>query len=178
MDRKGRNFSYKDFSCSDSYHTNFAKSCFFGNNFFKAKMKYCCCNGCKFSFIEFKSVKFNGSHFKGAIFENVWFNNCKLYKTDIKNAKKIDLSLIISTDKIPKFDLSEDLLQAVNACRKNKYILKSETLFNKKGSINFINIFRLLKIYSCETLASGLLSAANSINKDFYSLSYFRPYFK
>lgn len=44
-DRAKRNFSYKDFGYSESYNTKFTGSLFYGNNFYRATMKYCGFNG-------------------------------------------------------------------------------------------------------------------------------------
>lgn len=148
-ERQNRNFSYKDFSYSNSYNTHFTNSIFYGNNFYKATMKYCGFNGCKFSFIEFKSTNFRGCRFKGAHFENVIFENCNLSNTHfqgatfknvyftntgLKSAKGIkdtDLLTRINNHNL-KLSLNAETLEAINECKTNPYIVSSGTIFYKK----------------------------------------------
>lgn len=148
-ERQNRNFSYKDFSYSNSYNTHFTNSIFYGNNFYKATMKYCGFNGCKFSFIEFKSTNFRGCRFKGAYFENVIFENCNLSNTHFQGAtfknvyftntglksargiKDTDLLTRISNHNL-KLSLSAEILEAINECKTNPYIVSSGTIFYKK----------------------------------------------
>lgn len=201
-DRAKRNFSYKDFGYSESYNTKFTGSLFYGNNFYRATMKYCGFNGCTFRFIEFKSVNFKGSRFKGAIFENVLFDNCKLEKADFHGAvfrnvycvntglKKTrgisSLEKIVQFNgKVSEFDFGEKLIKAILYCEKNKYIMKSDTIYKcnaKNGDtvkiINRVNIIRLLDAYSEDEIVNGLHLAADSIDKSFNSLSYFLPYIR
>lgn len=227
--RENRNFSYKDFGYSKSYNTRFTDSLFYGNNFFKARMKYCGFNGCRFQFIEFNNVSFRGSRFKGAIFENVWFNNCNIEKANFHDAKFVNVyytntnvksaSGIPNTNDFIQIDfqkahivLSRELQEILLLCKKNEYILKSGTLFyrrknrisnakkrelkqmtkaerknyqrqmqnNQKESFvfHYVNLTRLLRIYSENEVIKGLHLAANSIDRNFASLSYFVPYLK
>ena len=231
MERKNCNFRYKDFGYSNSYNTRFTGSFFYGNNFFKAKMKYCGFNGCRFQFIEFDNTNFRGCTFKGAIFENVWFNNCIVEKADFRGAIFVNVfytnmnllkskgiqqtdSLVRINQKTAKFQFSQQLLDTVFLCKNNKYILKSNTLFyqpkhrlssaqkrdlkqlpkadrkeyqrqlqlhNKKRcdlQIHYVNLKRLLSVYSEEIVVAGLHLAVDTIDKDFSSLSYFVPYFE
>ncbi len=153
-ERQNRNFSYKDFSYSKSYNTRFTNSIFYGNNFFKATMKYCGFNGCKFSFIEFKSANFRGCRFKGAYFENVIFENCNLANAHFQGAtfknvyftntglksvngiKDTDLLTRINNQDL-KLSLGSELLEAINECKTNPYIVSSGTIFyKKKGRVN------------------------------------------
>lgn len=149
VERKDRNFSYKDFSYSNSYNTRFTNSIFYGNNFYKATMKYCGFNGCRFSFIEFKSANFRGCRFKGAQFENVIFENCNLSNTHFQGAtfknvyftntslksargiKDIYLLTRINNHNL-KLSLSSEMLEAINECKANPYIVSSGTIFYKK----------------------------------------------
>lgn len=231
QERQKRNFSYKDFSYSKSYNTKFTGSLFLGNNFFKARMKYCCFNSCSFKFIEFNNVNFCGSRFKNAVFENVWFNHCELTGADfseafftnvfftgtsIKNIKNFPAGnnnfTQFTMNDASAIELREDLINALELCKKNKYIWASGTLFYKKKKnsysstvkaalkqlpkkdrknyqrqmqleskanewqIHYINIHRLLKVYTQEDIINGLQNAANLIAKNFTSLSYFLPY--
>lgn len=148
-ERKNKNFSYKDFSYSNSYNTRFTNSTFYGNNFYKASIKYCGFNGCKFSFIEFKSVNFRGCRFKGAYFENVIFEDCNLSNThfqgatfknvylantslkNVKGIKDTDILTKISSSNL-KCSLTPQLLEAINKSKENPYIIASGTIFKKK----------------------------------------------
>ena len=120
---------------------------FMGISFFKATMKYCGFNGCKFSFIEFKSSNFRGCRFKGAQFENVIFENCNLSNTHFqgatfKNVYFTNTSLknargIKDTDSLTrinnhnlKLSFSPQLLEAINECKTNPYIISSGTIFS------------------------------------------------
>lgn len=148
-DRAKRNFSYKDFGYSKSYNTRFTGSLFYGNNFNKACMKYCGFNGCTFRFIDFKNTNFRGSRFKGAVFENVLFDNCNLENADFHGAKfrnvyysntSLKKTKGISNPEVLKrlskhsanINLGENLVKAILHCKKNKYILESDTLFYKE----------------------------------------------
>lgn len=231
-ERKNRNFSYKDFSYSNSYNTRFTNSIFYGNNFFKATMKYCGFNNCKFSFVEFKSTNFRGCRFKGAQFENVIFENCNLSNThfqeatfknvyfsntSLKNTKGIkDIHLWKKiNNKNLELPLGPKILEVINECKANPYIVFSGTIFYKKKGrlsnfqkksqkslskqerkylqrkhqeellaqpkqllLNKVNIIRLLDNFTEDEIAKGLHLAAISIDKEFYSLSYFIPYIK
>ena len=112
-------------------------------------MKYCEFNGCKFNFVEFKSSNFCGSRFKGAHFENVIFDNCDLSDTcfqgaTFKNAYFINTSVkkvkgIKDTDLLTKISnhsleitFTSELLEAINECKDNPYIVSSKTIFFKK----------------------------------------------
>lgn len=148
-ERQNKNFSYKDFSYSNSYNTRFTNSIFYGNSFYKATMKYCGFNGCKFSFIEFKNTNFRKCRFKGAYFENVIFENCNLSDTNFqgatfKNVYFTNTSLkgvkgIKNTNLLTKIDncnvelsLKAETLKVINECKINPYIVSSETIFYKK----------------------------------------------
>lgn len=230
QDRQNKNFLYKDFSYSKSYNTNFKNSKFYGNNFNKANLKYCTMNGCEFKFIEFKNTNFKGSKFIGAHFENVLFENCKLEKctfknvtfknvyytntslSDIRGISKDNNSLIRINNQNITTNISKELFTSLELCKKNKYIMNSDTLFFKKKNrlsnsqkkieksltkperknlqrqrqklqstsyqLNKINIMRLLNVFDEQTLSKGLSLSAKSINREFYSLSYFIPYIK
>lgn len=148
-ERKNKNFSYKNFSYSNSYNTCFTNSIFYGNSFYKATMKYCGFNGCKFSFIEFKSVNFHGCRFKGAHFKNVIFENCNLSNTHFQNAtfqnvylvntslksaggiQDKDLLINITNSNL-KPSLTPQLLEVIEESKTNPYIIASGTIFQKK----------------------------------------------
>ena len=153
-ERQNRNFSYKDFSYSNSYNTHFSNSVFFGNNFLKATIKYCGFNGCKFDFIEFKSTNFRGCRFKGAHFENVLFENCNLSNTHFQGAtfknvyltntslktahgiKDTNLLININNHNLT-LSLSSSVLAALEACKNNSFIVNSGTIsFTKKGPLS------------------------------------------
>lgn len=231
-ERQNRNFSYKDFSYSNSYNTHFSNSVFFGNNFLKATIKYCGFNGCKFDFIEFKSTNFRGCRFKGAHFENVLFENCNLSNTHFQGAtfknvyltntslktahgiKDTNLLININNHNLT-LSLSSSVLAALEACKNNSFIVNSGTIFfTKKGrlsnsqkrkekllskqerkklqkerqikmlnsskqlTLHKVNILRLLNNYSEDEVAKGLHLAAQSIDKNFSSVSYFLPFIK
>ncbi len=148
-ERKNKNFSYKDFSYSNSYNTRFTNSIFYGNSFYKATMKYCGFNGCKFNFVEFKSVNFRGCRFKGAHFENVIFENCNLSNTHFQNATFKNVYLVNTslkstrgiqdkniltniTNSSLKLSLTPQLLEAIDESKTNPYIIASGTIFQKK----------------------------------------------
>ena len=87
MDRRKRNFLYKDFSNSNSYNTKFNFSIFRYCKFYNAKIKACGLNGCIIEWTDFKSSNFNHTRFNGTVFKNVYFGDCKLTTTSFKNAK-------------------------------------------------------------------------------------------
>ena len=147
-ERQNRNFYYKDFSYSNSYNTHFTRSLFYGNNFFKARMKYCSFNGCKFTFIEFRNTNFRGCSFKGAQFENVIFINCNLsntsfhdatfknvyyYNTSLKNTKGIKNECTLKKiNNNLNLTLIPELEDAIELCKNNRYIIDSNTIFYTK----------------------------------------------
>ncbi len=87
MNRRERNFLYKDFSNSSSYNTKFNFSIFKYCKFYKAKIKACGLNGCIIEWTDFKSSNFNHSRFNGTVFKNVYFGDCKLSSTSFKDTK-------------------------------------------------------------------------------------------
>ena len=192
QDRSDRNFSYKDFSYSESYNTRFTRSRFMGNDFHRAHIKYCGFNGCIFKFVEFKSVNFRGCRFMGATFENVVFYNCSLSKTHFKGAifknvyfvntgikqvygLNVDDINIVNEKKI-EIELERDLQETIKACEKNEYIVKSKTIVSSGGKINKLSIKRLLDVYEEKVIINALQMAIKGIDKEFSSLSYFVPY--
>ena len=192
QDRSDRNFSYKDFSYSESYNTRFTRSRFMGNDFHRAHIKYCGFNGRIFKFVEFKSVNFRGCRFMGATFENVVFYNCSLSKTHFKGAifknvyfvntgikqvygLNVDDINIVNEKKI-EIELERDLQETIKACEKNEYIVKSKTIVSSGGKINKLSIKRLLDVYEEKVIINALQMAIKGIDKEFSSLSYFVPY--
>ena len=192
QDRSDRNFSYKDFSYSESYNTKFTRSLFMGTDFHRAHIKYCGFNGCIFKFVEFKSVNFRGCRFMGATFENVVFDSCSLSKshfngaifknvyfvnTATKEVSGLNLDNIkILNEKKMELELEKDLQETIKECEKNEYIVKSKTIISRGGKINKLPIKRLLDAYEEKVIINALQMAIKRIDKEFSSLSYFVPY--
>ncbi len=75
-------------------------------------------------------------------------------------------------DKMPELDMSNDLKVALDKAMQNEFIKRSRTLDTKDKTLNTISVMILLEQFEETALVSGLEIAANTIDKDFYALSY------
>lgn len=87
LNKAEHNYSYKDFSRTDSYGANFSYCQFYGTRFEKASLKNCQFVGSTFTAVTFKNCIIKFSSFNDAFFINCLFENCKIEKTSFSRSK-------------------------------------------------------------------------------------------
>lgn len=195
IEKKDKNFMYKNLERSNCYNCNFSGSNFNYANFRGAHFKSSSFLKCSFKWSEFIGTNFKNSNFKNAIFENAIFDSAKLEDVDFKDAKFIN-TIFVSTDinkaknldtknpeirvfdEMPQIEISEDLKNAAFNAFSNKYIKSSRTLDTKDGGLNYLNIMLLLENFDEETLIKGLNFITTELDRDFYTLSYLIKFIK
>lgn len=189
IEKKDKNFMYKNLERSNCYNCNFSGSNFDYASFRGAHFKSTNFFKCSFQWAEFIGTNLKDSDFKNAVFENTIFDSAKLEGTNFKDAKFIN-TIFLSTDiskaknlnykdpgikiinEVPKLEISEDLKNAAFNTFKNKYIKASRVLDTKDGDLNYLNIMILLEQFDEETLIKGLNLITDQLDRDFYTLSY------
>jgi len=117
----------------------------------------------------FDSAKLEGANFKDAKFKNTIFLNTNLEKAKNLDINNPDIKII---NEMPKFEISEELQNAVINVMKNKYVKAARVLDTKDGCLNLLNIMILLENFDEATLIKGLDIIRVQLNRDFYTLSY------
>ena len=195
IEKKDKNFMYKNLERSNCYNCNFSGSNFDYASFRGAHFKSTNFFKCSFQWSEFIGTNLKDSDFKNAVFENTIFDSAKLEGTNFKDAKFIN-TIFLSTDiskaknlnykdpgikiinEVPKLEISEDLKNAAFNTFKNKYIKASRVLDTKDGDLNYLNIMILLDQFDEETLIKGLNLITDQLDRDFYTLSYIIKFIK
>jgi len=195
IEKKDKNFMYKNLERSNCYNCNFSGSNFDYASFRGAHFKSTNFFKCSFQWSEFIGTNLKDSDFKNAVFENTIFDSAKLEGTNFKDAKFIN-TIFLSTDiskaknlnykdpgikiinEVPKLEISEDLKNAAFNTFKNKYIKASRVLDTKDGDLNYLNIMILLEQFDEETLIKGLNLITDQLDRDFYTLSYIIKFIK
>lgn len=189
IEKKNKNFMYKNLRRSNCYNCNFSNSNFNFASFRGAHFKSCDFSKCTFTWAELIGTNFKGSNLKSAKFENTVFDSVNLDGADFKDAefkntiflstdteKAINLNMKNSGIKVfnemPQIDISDELRTAVINSMKNKYVKESRVLDTKDGSLNLLNLMILLQNFNEETLIRGLNIIASELDKDFCTLSY------
>lgn len=189
IEKKDKNFMYKNLERSNCYNCNFAGSTFDFVSFRGAHFKSSSFLKCSFKGSEFIGTNFKKSNFKNAIFENTIFDSAKLEDVDFKGAEFIntvfvstDLSRTLNLDlnnpgirvfdEMPKIEISEELKNTILKCFENPYIKSSRILDTKDGGINTLNIMLLLEQFNEETLIKGLNLLPEKLDREFHTLSY------
>ncbi len=195
IEKKDKNFMYKNLERSNCYNCDFSGSIFDFASFRGAHFKST--NFFKFSFkyTEFIGTNLKDSNFKSAVFENAVFESAKLENTNFKDVKFIN-TIFLSTDmskakninintpgirifeEMPKLEISEELRTAVLTAMENKYIKKARVLDTKDGALNTLNIMLLLENFTEETIIQGLQSIVTKLDREFYTLSYIIKFLK
>jgi len=195
IEKKGKNFMYKNLERSNCYNCDFSKSSFDYVNFRGAHFKLCNFFKCSFKWAEFIGTNLKGSDLKNTTFENAIFDSVNLdaanfkdaefkntifLSTDVTKAKNFDVnnSEIKIYSEIPELKISEQLEAATLNVMKNKYVKDARVFDTKDGGINVINLMILLENFDEETLIKGLNIIENELDCDFYTLSYIIKYFK
>ena len=195
IEKKGKNFMYKNLERSNCYNCDFSNSNFDYVNFRGAHFKSCNFFKCTFKWSEFIGTNLKGSNFKNTIFENTIFDSVNLDGVDFKDAE-FKNTIFLSTDvtktknfnfkqsgvkifsEMPQLEISEDLRIAVVNVMRNKYVKEARILDTKDGNINIINLMILLENFDEETLIKGLNIIEGQLDCDFYTLSYIIKFLK
>jgi hypothetical protein len=195
IEKKGKNFMYKNLERSNCYNCDFTRSNFDFVTFRGAHFKSCVFFECTFKWAEFIGTNLKGSDFKNTIFENAIFDSVNLDGADFKDAE-FKNTIFLSTDltkaknlsiknsdtkvfsEMPVIEISEDLQTSVMNVMKNKYVKSARVLDTKDGGINTINLMILLENFDEETLIKGLNIITTELDCDFYTLSYLVKFLK
>jgi hypothetical protein len=189
IEKKDKNFMYKNLERSNCYNCDFSGSNFDYVSFRGAHFKSTNFFKCSFKWAEFIGTNLKDSVFKNAVFENAVFDSVKLEGVNFKDAEFIN-TIFLSTDvdkakslntkhpgirifdEMPHLEISEELRAAVINAMKNKYIKTARVLDTKDGGLNMLNIMILLENFQEETLIKGLNLISTQLDRDFYTLSY------
>ncbi|WP_238881787.1 pentapeptide repeat-containing protein [Clostridium sp. YIM B02551] len=195
IEKKDKNFMYKNLSRSNCYNCDFEGSNFDYVSFRGAHFKSTNFFSCSFKWAEFIGTNLKDSDFNDAIFENTIFDSVKLEGVNFKDAKFIN-TIFLSTDltnaknlntqnpeirifsEMPDIEISEGLQTAAFNALSNKHIKASRVLDTKDGSLNNLNIMLLLENFEEDALIKGLNFISTNLDRDFYTLSYIIKFLK
>lgn len=195
IEKKDKNFMYKNLERSNCYNCDFSGSNFDFVSFRGAHFKSSDFYKCSFKWAEFTGTNLKESNFKNAVFENTIFDSVKLEGVNFKDATFIN-TIFFSTDlakvknlnirnpeirvfhEPPQIEISTDLSAAAFNAIQNKHIKDARILDMKDGSLNNLNLMLLLENFNEEALIKGLNLIAEQIDKAFYTLSYVIKYMK
>lgn len=189
IEKKDKNFMYKNLERSNCYNCNFSGSNFDYVNFRGAHFKTCGFLKASFKWAEFIGTNLKSSNFRNANFENTIFHSVKLNDINFEGSKfkntifvSCDLSNVKGLDTtdpeirifetMPEIEMGEDLKNAIFKTFNNKFIKSSRILDTKEGEINTLSVMILLENFDEETLIKGLNHAYENIDRKFYTLSY------
>jgi uncharacterized protein YjbI with pentapeptide repeats len=189
IEKKDKNFMYKNLERSNCYNCDFSGSNFDYASFRGAHFKSTNFFKCSFKWAEFIGTNLKDSDFKNAVFENTVFDSVKLegvnfkdaefintifLSTNVDNAKNLNTKIpgIRIFNEMPQLEISEELRNAALNAMKNKYIKAARVLDTKDGSPNLLNIMILLENFQEEKLIEGLNLITTQLDRDFYTLSY------
>lgn len=189
IEKKDKNFMYKNFKRSNCYNCNFSnsnfnfatfrgahfKTCSFmngsfeGTEFIGTNLKNSKFKNAKFKNAIFEGANLDGTDFKDAKFENTIFLGCKLEKTKNFNSN-IDGVRIF--EKMPKIDISMELEDSLKSLMENKFVKSSRIFDTKDGNINTLTLMILKESFTEEELMNGFDKIKSQIDRDFYTISY------
>lgn len=189
VEKKNKNFMYKNLEQSDCHNCDFAYSNFDYASFRGANFKSSNFEGCSFNFTEFIETNFKNSSFKGANLKNALFNLAKIegvsfkgaifentifLDTDISKAKNLDINTVGVTvlKNITEVEASEELTVAIINAMNNKYIKNSRVLDTIDGGINMFSVKLLLDNFEENKLIKSLNYMSENLDEPFYTLSY------
>lgn len=195
IEKKAKNFMYKNLERSNCYNCDFSGSVFDFVSFRGAHFKSTNFFRCSFKYAEFIGTQLKDSDFKSAVFENAVFDSVKLdgtnfkdakfinttfLSTDINKAKNIDINTpgIRIFEEMPKLEISEELRAAILTAMENKYVKKARVLDTKDGGLNTLNIMLLLENFTEETIITGLKLIVTKLDREFFTLSYIIKFLK
>jgi hypothetical protein len=189
IEKKDKNFMYKNLERSNCYNCDFSGSNFNYVSFRGAHFKSTNFFNCSFKWAEFIGTNLKDSDFKSTVFENTVFDSVKLEGANFKDAEFIN-TIFLSSDvnkaknlntknpgiriynEMPQLEISEKLSNAALNAMKNKYVKAARVLDTKDGELNLLNIMILLENFEEETLIKGLNLISTQLDRDFYTLSY------
>lgn len=189
IEKKDKNFMYKNLERSNCYKCDFSGSNFDYVSFRGAHFKSTNFFKCSFKWAEFIGTNLKDSDFRSAVFENTIFDSAKLEGVNFKDAKFIN-AIFLSSDiskaknlnakdpgirilyEMPQLQISEELKNAALNTFNNKYIKASRVLDTKDGNLNPLSIMILLENFEEEKLIKGLNLISAQLDRDFYTLSY------
>lgn len=183
IEKKDKNFMYKNFKRSNCYNCNFShsnfnfatfrgahfKTCSFmngtfeGTEFIGTNLKNSKFKNAKFKNAIFEGANLDGSDFKDAKFENTIFLGCKLEKT--KNFSR-ELQGIRIFEGMPEINISSELEEALNSLMENKYVKASRIFDTKEGNINTLTLMILKENFNEEELIKGFKEIKSQIDRD------------
>lgn len=189
IEKKDKNFMYKNLQRSNCFNSDFSNSNFDYVSFRGAHFKSCAFLGCTFRWTEFVGTNLKDSNFKNASFENAVFDSVNLDGVDFKDAKfKNIIFLSTNTEKaininlknsnikifreIPQLEISEELEKAARNIMKNDYVKKARVFDTKDGNLNVLSLMILLDNFDELTLIKGLNIIEVQLDRAFYTLSY------
>ena len=189
IEKKNKNFMYKNLQRSHCYHCNFSASNFDYVSFRGAHFKSCDFSGATFRWAEFIGSNLKEGLFKNAIFENTIFDSVNLEEANFKGAqfkntiflnthveKAINLNLkdleIKIYQEMPALAISEELAAAFISCMNNPYVKKARVLDTKDGKLNSLSVLILGENFDETCLIQGLKWMELQLDKEFYTLSY------
>jgi hypothetical protein len=189
IEKKDKNFMYKNLERSNCYNCDFSNSIFDYVSFRGAHFKSSNFFDCSFKYAEFIGTNLKDSNFRNATFENAVFDSAKLEGVNFKDAKFINTIFLLTDvekaknlntnspgikifNEMPQPEISEELENAVLNAMKNKYIKDSRVLDTKDGGLNMLNLMILLENFDEATLIKGLDMLQTQLDRDFYTLSY------
>lgn len=189
-DAREKNFIYKNFNKSSSYHSNFSKSKFVSSSFIGTKFKFC-----SFFGSEFEECLIRGALFRKCNLQIATFTNCMLAanvfdRTKFKDCKFINCKIIGSSKAlqfIPQKNLEHTevvnsypdesefdsaLIQQVESLRSHDHIRRSSVLHRKKGKIDTLSLKVLTEEFGEEYLIKNLSKLRDLVTREFHTLSY------
>jgi hypothetical protein len=189
IEKKDKNFMYKNLERSNCYNCDFSSSNFDYVSFRGAHFKSTNFFQCSFKWTEFIGTNLKDSDFKNSVFENAVFDSVKLeganfkdaefintifISTDVTKAKNLDISNlgIRVFDEMPELEISEELKNSVLNVMNNSFVKKARVLDTKDGGLNLLNIMILLENFDEATLIKGLSLVQTQLDREFYTLSY------
>ena len=189
IEKKNKNFMYKNLKRSNCYNSDFSNSNFDYVSFRGAHFKSCTFFECTFRWAEFIGTNLKGSIFKNAKFENTIFDSVNLdgvnfkdaefrntifLSTNVEKAKNLNLkdSNIKIFHEMPQLEISKDLEAAVKNIMKNEYVKKARVFDTKEGNLNVLSLIILLDNFEESTLIKGLNLIEVELDRAFYTLSY------
>lgn len=176
VEKKEKNFLYKDFSNTDSYNVKFDFSMFKFCKFYKTIIKASNFYGCIFEWSDFRSSNFNHTRFTKAIFRNVYFGDCKLNQAHFKYAKFENCIFKVSDYKNLK-DKEGVICERDLDIDTNNLALQLKNNFNII-ELNKIDLQRLLLIFTEDVIIKAITYKKPSKNELHYIVRIINDYQK
>ena len=186
----GSKFIHKDFSKTNSYHSNFSDVLFQNTAFIGSKIKFFSFFGAVFDNCYIRGALFRGCNLGNAVFKNsiisaTFFDKCKIKGCKFENCKIIASSKLqnllpsenfIETEIFQTYPdvniFSQELIDIIELLRGNEFIRRSSILHRKKNKIDTVSLKVLVERFGEKFLINNLSKLPGIINKQFHTLSY------